>query len=457
MPVSRGAERGVGARCLRKEFLNRLRNRTNAGPSGKVVILGGSGVMGPAAGEVFAAAGYEVALLARDMEKARAGLAAAQAIARSEVIAERIIPGTYEKDLVRALEQADIVFEALAEDMALKREFFAKVDRYRNPASLVATNSSGLSIAGMSRGFSDSFRRNFLGIHTYNPPHILVGTEVIPNPDTDPEVLDRTVRMLTKRLGRKVVVVRDRPAFIGNRVGVKVMNEAAHLAVEHGVAFIDYLLGPHTGRAMAPLHTLDLIGWDVYKAIADNVYLNCEEDGPRFFKLPDYVEKGIAEGRLGDKTPELGGFYRSRNGTAEVLDPKTGGYQPLNPPERIDFVEQMKELHRVGKYPEALAVLAEARGPEADLARRVVLGYVSYALNRVGEVAYCAADVDTIMTFGFNWAPPTVLVDLFGARAVVDMLRRYELTVPPVVEEAAARGGRLFAGGRADYGRAFVA
>jgi 3-hydroxyacyl-CoA dehydrogenase len=434
-----------------------LRNKIDAGPSGKVVILGGSGVMGPAVGEIFAAAGYQVALLARDMEKARAGLAAAQAAARAEVIAEQIIPGTYDADLVPALEQADIVFEALTEDMALKREFFAIVDRYRNPASLVATNSSGLSIAGMSRGFSDSFRRNFLGIHTYNPPHILVGTEVIPNPDTDPEVLDRTVRMLTKSLGRKVVVVKDRPAFIGNRVGIKVMNEVAHLAARHGIAFIDYLIGPHTGRAMAPLRTLDLVGWDVYKAIADNVYLNSEEDGPRFFKLPDYVQKGIAEGRLGDKTPELGGFYRTRNGTAEVLNPSTGGYEPLVAPEPIEFVEHMKQLHRVGKYREAIAVLAEARGSEADIARRVVLGYVSYALTRLGEVAQCAADVDTIMTFGFNWAPPTVLVDLFGARAVVDMLRRYGLAVPSVVEEAVARGGRLFAGGMSDYGRTFVA
>ena len=124
---------------------------------------------------------------------------AAQAAARAEVIAEQISPGTYDADLVPALEQADIVFEALTEDMALKREFFAMVDRYRNPASLVATNSSGLSIAGMSRGFSDSFRRNFLGIHTYNPPHILVATEVIPSPDTDPEVLEWRFPVLLER------------------------------------------------------------------------------------------------------------------------------------------------------------------------------------------------------------------------------------------------------------------
>ena len=84
--------------------------------------------------------------------------------------------------------------------------------------------------------------------------------------------------MLTKRLGRKVIVTKDMPAFVGNRVGFKVLNETAQLAAEHGVAYIDYLIGPHTGRAMAPLATVDLVGWDVHKAIVDNVHANCKDE-----------------------------------------------------------------------------------------------------------------------------------------------------------------------------------
>ncbi len=425
--------------------------------NGKVAILGGNGVMGSAMAAVFAGAGYEVAILARDIEKARAGLGLAQATARADAVAERITLGTYDADMPRAVEQAEIVFEALAEDIALKREFFAKVDRYRDPDSVVATNSSGLSITGMARGFSDSFRRHFVGIHMYNPPHLLVGTEVIANPETDPSVLERVVGTLAEKLGRKVVVTNDCPAFIGNRVGVRVMGEAAQIAAEEGVAFTDYVIGPHTGRAMPPLQTIDLIGWDVYKAIADNVCANCEDEARCYFKLPDSMLKGLAEGRLGQKTPERGGFYRRASKTLEVLNLKTDDYEPLTPPKPIEFVERMKSLHRVGRYREAIAVLAEASGPVANLARRVMLGYVSYALNRVGEVVDSPCDVDTVMSYGFNWAPPTVIVDLIGARTVVEMLRAYGLMVPPVVEEAASKGTKLFAGGRREYGRTFVA
>jgi len=268
------------------------RTGTGSPANPNVVILGANGAMGGAAAAVFAAADYRVTMLARDLDKARQGLAAAQNAARAEAVAERIALGSYDGDLARSIAEAGIVFEALAEELELKRQFFAKVDAVRQPESIVATNSSGLSIAGMAAGRSDSFRHHFMGIHLYNPPHIIVGTELVPHPDTDSAVLERMRVTLARRLGRKVIVTRDQPAFVGNRVGFRVMNEAAQLAEEHGVAFIDYLLGPHTGRAMAPLQTVDLVGWDVHKAIVDNVYGNCAEDTARErFRLPSYMEQ----------------------------------------------------------------------------------------------------------------------------------------------------------------------
>jgi 3-hydroxyacyl-CoA dehydrogenase len=422
----------------------------------KVVILGANGTMGPGAGCVFAGAGYHVTMLARDADKAAAGLLAVQNAARAEAIGDRITLGSYDRDLERAVGEAGLIFESLAEDLALKKQFFAAVDRSRRPDSIVATGSSGLSMAEMARGRSESFRRNFLGIHLFNPPHVIVGTEVIPNPDTDPAMMKRVVELLTERCGRKVIVTRDRPAFVGNRVGFKVLNETAQLALEHGVAFIDYLIGPHTGRAMPPLATVDLVGWDVHKAIVDNVHANCEDEAHACFAMPAYMNKGIASGHLGDKTPERGGFYRKAGKDTFVLDAKTGDYAPLKAPAPIQFVERMKMLNRVGRYREALTVLADAQGVEAELCRRVVLGYVSYALNRVDEVANSAPDVDTIMSYGFNWAPPSVFVDLLGARRIIAMLDKVRLPVPPVVEQAASNGAKMFSGGVLDYGRTLV-
>lgn len=422
----------------------------------QVVILGANGVMGVGAAEVFAGGGYDVTMLARDRAKAADALVEVQALARAESIAERIRIGDYETDLQRAVSQAAIIFEALAEDLELKRKFFELIDRYRAPDSIVATVSSGLSIAEMAQGRSESFRRHFMGIHLFNPPHVIVGTEVIPHPDTDPEVVAKAVELLNKRLGRRLILAKDRPAFAGNRVAFKVLNEVAQLVPAYGVVFLDYLIGPHTGRAMAPLATIDLVGWDVHEAIVDNVFSKTRDEAHALFKLPAYMQDGIGQGRLGDKTPEHGGFYRRTDKHREVLDTSSGKYHEASAPKPIEFVERMKSLHRVGRYQESLAVLKEASGGEADLARRVVLGYVSYALNRVGEVADTNDDIDTIMSYGFNWSPPSVIVDLMGAHATTELLQRYELKVPPIVERAAAEGKKLYSGSVLDFGRTFV-
>jgi len=412
--------------------------------------------MGVGAAELFAAGGYHVVMLAREREKAIDAIAEVQGLARAEAISEQIEPGSYDADLQRAVSGAAIVFEALAEDLALKRSFFERIDRYRAPDSIVATVSSGLSIAEMAQGRSPSFRQHFLGIHLFNPPHVIVGTEVIPHAETDPAVVERVVELLNKRLGRRLIEARDRPAFAGNRVAFKTMNEVAQLVPDYGVVFLDYLIGPHTGRAMAPLATIDLVGWDVHEAIVNNVYTRARDEAHVLFKLPGYMKDGIAQGRLGDKTPAHGGFYRRTEKGVEILDTSSGKYHEAAAPKPIDFVEEMKVLHRVGRYRESLAVLKTARAAEADLARRVVLGYVSYALNRVGEVAETNGAIDTIMSYGFNWAPPSVLVDLLGAASIVELLKRYELKVPPIVERAAAENKKLYAGSVLDFGRTFV-
>ncbi len=408
----------------------------------RVVILGANGAMGAGAAEMFAAGGCEVVLLARTVEKAQRGVTAAQEMAKAEAIAKRMRVSTYDADLDAAVAEADLVFEALAEDLDLKKSFFRRVDRVRRPDSIVATVSSGLSIEAMARAGSENFQRHFLGIHLFNPPNAIVGTEVIPHSGTDPALLAAVVELLERRFGRVVVVCRDLPAFAGNRVGFKVLNEVAQAAGEHGVAFLDYLLGPHTGRTMAPLATIDLVGWDVHRAIVDNVYDRIRDEARDSFRLPAYMDSLIARGHLGNKTPARGGFYRKEKEGNRViqlvLDPPTMSYREAAEvaPRPVPFVEEMRQLNRVGRYREALRALLTATGPEADLARRVILGYVSYALQRVGEVVASARDIDRIMAFGFNWAPPSVLGDLLGIPETISALQRHGLLVPKVLAEA---------------------
>ena len=426
----------------------------------KVTVLGANGVMGAGSGELFAAASIPTVFLARDHEKAREGLDLALGMAKSERLSDFITLGTYGADMVGAVAGADLIFEALAEDLELKKKFFDVVDEHRKPDSIVATVSSGLSIAGMAEGRSASFRRNFLGIHLFNPPNVIVGCEVIPHRETDPAIVAELEALLVRDLRRKVIRTADSPAFCANRIGFKVLNEVALLAAEHGVAFIDALVGPHTGRAMSPLSTVDLVGWDIHQAIVDNVHAKTSDEAHDLFALPDYMKKLIASGHLGDKTPNKGGFYRRVQEDGKtvtfVLDPAGGGYHPAGDAlkDLPDFVHRMKSFHRVGRYREALKIFLEATGTEADLLRRVILGYVSYSLNRVGEVVEAPADVDRIMGFGFNWAPPTVLVDFMGVRETITAIGKAGLPVPPVL----AKHGRgpMFDEPGLDPGRFFV-
>ncbi|MFI5288894.1 MAG: 3-hydroxyacyl-CoA dehydrogenase family protein [Polyangia bacterium] len=423
----------------------------------KVVVLGANGAMGAGAGEVFAAAGIDTVLLARTRDKARQGAARAEKLAKSEALARRLTVGSYEEDLARVVPEADLIFEAVSEELALKRGYFEKIDGLRRQDAIVATVSSGLSVAEMARGRSDSFRRHFLGIHLFNPPNVIVGCELIPHAGTDPQVTAEMSALLEGRLGRALTRTSDTAAFCGNRVGFKVLNECAQLAEQHGVAYLDALLGPHTGRAMAPLATIDFVGWDVHRAIVDNVAGATSDEANASFVLPRYFGALAARGHLGDKTPAEGGFYRRQKGQPPLtLDPASGSYRAPQP-EVPEVARRMKALHRVGRYREAFEVFAGATGADAELMRKVVLGYVSYGLCRVGEVVERVVDVDRIMAFGFNWAPPSALVDLIGARRAVRLLEAAKLAVPRALADAAERERPLYDPALGDQGRFFHA
>lgn len=428
----------------------------------RVVVLGANGAMGSGAGALFAARGFQVSMLARTLDKAQEGLDKACSAVRSDVIASSVRCGAYEQDLEREVAQADLVIEAVSEDLSVKEAYFERVDQARRPGTIVSTVSSGLSIARMCAERSEDFRRHFMGIHLFNPPMVITGTELIAAPATDLEVYRAIGSLLRRRLGRSVVECRDLPAFAGNRIGFKVLNECAQLAQSHGAEFVDYLVGPYTGRAMAPLATIDLVGWDIHRAIVDNVHSTTNDEAHAAFALPQYMADLLDKGHLGDKTPALGGFYQhslqaDRPGTKTALDPRSGTYRSAARPAQLAFVESTKALHREGRYRDAMALFLRAEGDEAALARRVVLGYVSYALHRVGadEVVDSTDGVDAIMGSGFSWAPPTLLVDLFGPAETISSMQALDVPVPRILASLKP-GDRLGSAPKANIGRFFV-
>jgi len=407
--------------------------------------------MGAGSGEVFAAAGIHTTFLARTRDKAEQGRARAEKLAKSGAISKYIDVGTYDDDFDAAVAEADLVFEAVAENMDLKRQYMARIDKVRKPGSIVATVSSGLSIAGMVANCSEDLRKHFLGMHFFNPPNVIIGCELVPHAGTDPAITSFIDDLMRERLGREVVPTADTPAFAGNRVGFKMLNEVAQLAEEYGVGYIDALIGPHTGRAMSPLVTIDFVGWDVHKAIVDNLYEHTNDEAHACMKLPTYMDELIEAGHLGRKTPDKGGFFHNES----VLSARTKSYAVADQPVP-ELAQKMKAAHRIGRYQDAIELMVETASADATLMRKVVLGYISYGLGRVGEVVEQVSDVDRIMAFGFNWAPPGLLADLIGPRRCVGLLDKANIAVPKVLTEAAEKGERLWDQPNVDSGRFFV-
>jgi 3-hydroxyacyl-CoA dehydrogenase len=424
-----------------------------------VVVLGANGAMGYGSGALFTTAVPRVTFLAREKDKADRGLAGAVEAVRSNTVARRVETGSYERDFDAAVAQADLIFEAVTEDRDIKRRMFERVDQVRRPDSIVATVTSGLSINSLAEGRSASFRRHFLGLHFFNPPNVIVGTELVAGRETDPAIVDFVDAFARTRLGRVMIRTADSPGFAGNRVGFKVLNEAAQLAEEHGPALGERLIGPYTGRAMTPLATIDLVGWDIHRAIVDNIHANAPDEAHGSLRLPRFMAQMLAKGVLGQKSG--GGFFKVENGVKLVLDPATGTYRPRAEVKLPDlgFVDRVATLHRDGRYKDAMRAFREAPGRWAALARDVVAGYVSYAFHRAGEVTESIAGIDDIMGFGFNWAPPSVLVDTLGPREMVAMIERARLPVPDRLARAATAGtpAQFYANPHGNIGRFFVA
>src|SRR5688572_24047538 len=232
----------------------------------RVVVLGANGTMGYGSAALFTQAVPEVIFLARTKAKAEEGLGEAIRQVRSPTVASRAKVGDYERDLGAAVAGADLIFEALTEDLEVKKAMFDRVEEARRDDSIIATVTSGLSINELCKNRSTSFRKNFLGLHFFNPPNVIVGTELIAGRDTAPTVVDFIEAFARATLGREIVRTYDTPAFAGNRVGFKVLNEAAQLAEQIGPLQVDRIVGPYTGRALTPLATIDLVGWDIHRA-----------------------------------------------------------------------------------------------------------------------------------------------------------------------------------------------
>src|ERR1700733_12738736 len=298
----------------------------------RVAVLG-AGTMGSRIAAHFANAGIPSLLLDLNVEAARKGIqtAASQKPAAFFVdsAAALVTPGSFDEHLSR-ISECDWILEAVTENLEIKRALWKKVEALCRPDAILSTNTSGIPLHRIAEGFSDGFRRRFLGTHFFNPPRYLHLLEVIPGPATDPSLLEFVGGFADRRLGKGVVPCKDTPNFIGNRIGFFFLGTLAKIAVEgdYTVEEMDALTGSLIGLPnSATFRLLDIVGLDVCSFVGDNLYHAVPGDPWRDrFLLPDFHTKMIERGWLGEKSGQ--GYYKrvGKDKQIHAIDLKTLDY-----------------------------------------------------------------------------------------------------------------------------------
>ena len=386
----------------------------------------------------------------------RAGLEAAKkskpAAFFTAALAEKIAIGNFEDDLARCAE-ADWIIEVVAENLEIKRKLLTRVAQFRKPGAIVTTNTSGLPVHLIAEGMSEEFQQHWAGTHFFNPPRYLKLVEVIPGPKTSREVVETLSEFCDRRLGKGVVVAKDTPNFIANRIGTFSMLNALRLMGTLGMTVeeVDACTGPAVGwPKSATFRTADIVGLDVLMHVVKNIYETAPKDESReMYKVPALVEEMARRGWLGDKTGQ--GFYKKVKGEVEkeilTLDVNAMEYRARQKA-RFASLEMGKAIEDTRERLRAL-VGPVLEGQKGDKAQQFLWGALSemclYAARRVPEISDNVVDVDRAMRWGFAWElGPFEIIDAIGVKAFVGQVQKEGRVPPPVIEKVLSSGRKGF-------------
>ncbi|WP_309894761.1 3-hydroxyacyl-CoA dehydrogenase/enoyl-CoA hydratase family protein [Archangium sp.] len=433
----------------------------------KVAVLG-AGVMGSGIAAHLANSGVRALLLDIVPPKAAAGedtsskayrnkfalgaLANMRKQKPSPIMSEQVFTaievGNFEDDLGR-LAECDWVIEVVKEDMAVKQALFAKVEQHARKDAIVSSNTSGLSIKGMLEGRGAEFRKRFLVTHFFNPVRYMKLLELVAGPETDPEVVKSVHRFGEEVLGKGIVYGKDTTNFIANRVGTYGMMrtisemQKAELTIEE----VDKIFGPAMGRPKsAVFRTADIVGLDTFSHVAKNCYDTLTQDEEReVFAIPEFLQKMVAKGMLGDKTG--GGFYKKDKSAGGkdilALDLKTLEYRP-QAKVRYESLGAAKDVENVR---ERVATVLNGQDKAAKFAERITLDVLAYASRRIPEIADDVVNIDRGMRWGFAWdLGPFETWDAYGVKKGLARMKELGLKPAAWVEQMVASGRESFYG-----------
>lgn len=437
----------------------------------KVAILG-SGVMGSRIACHFANVGCEVLLLdilpkePNDAEKAK-GLTLESKAVRNRIVnealqfaltsnpspiyrksfASRIHTGNFEDDLPK-IADVDWIIEVVIERLDIKQQVFANIEKFRKPGTLISTNTSGIPIHLMLDGRSDDFKKHFAGTHFFNPPRYLPLLEIIPTAETAPEIIDFYMSFGAKILGKKTVLCKDTPGFIGNRIGVYSMAKVMELAQELGLTIeeADSLTGAILERPKTGTFKLgDLVGLDTAYNVTKGLQANLPNDEMVKELKDSKVLNFLIEHRfLGDKTKK-GFYYKEKDASGNVnrfaLDLETLEYRPMQKA-KFPVLEMAKQA---ADLKTRLGMLLLDKSKAGDLIRKHYASLFAYISQRVPEISDVLFSIDDAIRAGYAWTyGPFENWDMIGIQKGIELAESEGHTVAAWVKELVAAGHHSF-------------
>ncbi|MFI5128388.1 MAG: 3-hydroxyacyl-CoA dehydrogenase NAD-binding domain-containing protein [Chitinophagales bacterium] len=369
---------------------------------------------------------------------------------------KKITTGNFD-DNMKDIAGCDWIIEVVIERLDIKKSVYEKVEQFRKPGTLITSNTSGIPIHMLSEGRSEDFKKNFCGTHFFNPPRYLRLLEIIPTPDTDPEVVSFLMNYGDLYLGKTTVLAKDTPAFIANRIGVYGIMAIFALVDKMGLTIdeVDALTGPIIGRPKsATFRTADVVGIDTLVKVAKGVYDNCPGDEARdSFNIPAWLNKLVENKWLGDKTgqgffkkikvPVTQGSPEERKSDKEIqtLDLKTLEYKPRVKTKfaSVEAARPIDDLHQ------RLKMLVAAQDKAGEFYRHFHYGLFSYISHRIPEISDEIYRVDDAMMAGFGWEIGAFESwDVLGVERTVKAMKDAGYKIAPWVEEMLAKGIKSF-------------
>jgi 3-hydroxyacyl-CoA dehydrogenase len=346
--------------------------------------------------------------------------------------------------------ECDWVIEAIVERLDIKQQLMARIDAARRPDTIVTTNTSGIPIHQIAEGRSEGFQAHFLGTHFFNPPRYLKLLEIIPHAKNAPGLIDFMTEFGAKTLGKGVVICKDTPNFIANRLLSVAGAYAVNYALDHAftVEEVDTITGPAIGRPKTATFRLnDLVGIDVLTHVSTNLYEAIPDDPHREVlrhdKATALFQDMLERGWLGNKADQ--GFYKKTyvNGERQfwVLNPETMAYEPPAKP-RFDSVGRARKAETAA---EKIEIMAYADDRAGEYAWHVLSRTAAYAAGTIPEISDDIVSVDNACKWGFGWElGPFEIWDALGVQRSVERMKEEGYDVPAWVEEMLAAGLETF-------------